>query len=472
MLLRIFRINDPYRLLGLLFLLILFSLPLLIDPAAATLQELKSFVLGEAIGSGKLMYAQVCDSTAPMTAGVFGILDWVFGRSLLARHILALCLIFFQAAFFGILLIQNKAYNDSTYVPALVFGLLCLFSFDMLSFSPELLASTVLLLALNNLFKEIEFRIERDETILNLGVYLGAATLLIFSYIIFLFGTILILFLFTRLNLRKFLLLLYGFVLPHALLVLLYFVWGETGALWHYYYQPNLTFHREMLIGLGGVLVLAAVPFVYFIFSLFMLNRQARFTKYQSQLFQVMFQWMLFCVLQLLITREFTPHSLVIFIPSLAYFISHYLLLIRRRWIAETMLWGFLVGILLMNFLSRRGSIDRVDYRGLFPVESTAYEHLRNERVMVLAPEWTPYQHNKMSGFFLDWTLSKEIFEQPDYYDHVMLVFQSLERDPPDTIIDPNDFMKGYFERMPQLQTQYKREGVYYKRQKQVSAGR
>ena len=196
MLLRFFRINDPYRLLGLFILLILLGLPFFIDPAPATLQELKSFVLGEAIRDGKLMYIQVFDSTAPWTANTFGLINWLFGRSLIIQHSLALVLIFFQAAFFAVLLIQNKAYNDNTYVPALVFGLLCFFSFDLLSFSPELLASTVLLLALNNLFKEIEFRIQRDEIILNLGVFLGVATLFIFSYVVFLFGTIFILFLF------------------------------------------------------------------------------------------------------------------------------------------------------------------------------------------------------------------------------------------------------------------------------------
>ena len=189
MLLRFFRINDPYRLLGLFVLLILFSLPYLIHPGMNTLQELRNFVLGEAIGDGKLMYVGIIDSSAPITAFIFGLTDWIFGRSLLGQHIFAVVLISFQASFFAILLINNKAYNDNTYVPALIFGLLCFFSFDLLSFSPELLGSTVLLLALNNLFKEIEFRIEKDEIILNLGVYLGVATLLIFSYAIFLFAT-------------------------------------------------------------------------------------------------------------------------------------------------------------------------------------------------------------------------------------------------------------------------------------------
>jgi hypothetical protein len=151
--LRFFRLNDPYRLLALLLILCLFSLPMLIDPAMATIQELKSFLVGEALNSGKSLYVQLVDDTAPFTAWVFKWLEALFGRSLTARHLLALLVIFFQASFFGILLINNKAYNENTYLPSLVFGLLAFYSFDMLSVSPELLASTALLFALNNLFK-------------------------------------------------------------------------------------------------------------------------------------------------------------------------------------------------------------------------------------------------------------------------------------------------------------------------------
>ena len=464
MLLRFFRINDPYRLLGLLILLMLLSLPYFIDPAPTTIQELKSAVLGEAIRDGKLMYIQVIDSTAPCTAGTFGLMNWFFGRSLLIQHVLALLLIFFQASFFAALLIQNKAYNDNTYVPAVVYGLLCFFSFDLLSFSPELLASTVLLLALNNLFKEIEFRIQRDEIILYLGVYLGVATLLVFSYVVFLFATVLILFLFTRLSVRKLFLLLFGFVLPHALLITLYFLWGETSLLWQNFYAPNLTVHGTMFITVKSVLVLCALPFGYFVFSLFMLNREARFTKYQTQLFQVMFQWMLFCIVQVWVTREFAPHALIVFVPSLAYFISHYLLLIGRRWIADTMLWIFLFGILTVNLLSRYNTMNSVDYRNLFPKESPYSGLINNQRVMVLADDPGIYQRNRMAAYFLDWNLSRDVLEGPDYYENVILVQRALKTDPPETIIDPNGLMKKFFDRIPELQSRYRKDSVFYRR--------
>ena len=190
-----------------------------------------------------------------------------------------------------------------------------------------------------------------------------------------------------------------------------------------------------------------------------------RFGKYQSQLFQVMFQWSLVCVAQVFLTREFTPHSLIIFIPSLAYFISHYLLLIRSGLIAETMLWILFIGLLSVNFLGRYGKINSIRYTRLFPKESPYAKQVTHQRVMVLCDDAGIYQHNKLAGFFLDWKLSREILEQPDYYDNVLLVAKAFKTDPPDRVIDPSNLMGKFFDRIPELQSRYGREGVFYARE-------
>jgi hypothetical protein len=257
---------------------------------------------------------------------------------------------------------------------------------------------------------------------------------------------------------------LFGFILPHALLLTLYFLWGETSSLWQNYYVPNLTFHGKMFITLNSAIALCAIPVAYFVFSLLMLNREARFTKYQSQLFQVMFQWMLFCLVQVLVTREFTPHSLIVFIPSLAYFTSHYLLLIRRKWIANSMLWIFLIGILTVNLLSRYNKMSRVDYTHLFPKESPYSGSIKDQRVMVLAEDAGVYQQNRLAGYFLDWNLSRRVLEEPDYYENVILIHRSFQTDPPETIIDPGSLMQKFFDRIPEWGSRYRKDSVYYRR--------
>jgi Family of unknown function (DUF6427) len=460
--LRFFRFNDPYRLLGVLLVLIVMTL--FVNSAEATLQELKSFLLGEALNEGKLLYVQLIDDAAPLAAWFSGWVEILMGRSLTARHILALVFIFFQAAFFAIILINNKAYNENTYLPALIFGLLALYSFDMLSLSPELLASTTLLFVLNNLFKEIEFRVQRDEIVLNMGVYLGIASLFLFSYIVFLIGVLIILFLFTRFTFRKAVLLIFGFALPHALLVTFYFFGDNHDFLFHHFYVPNFTLSTLWQVSLLSILLLGSVPMIYFFLSLFMLNREAHFTKYQSQLFQVMFLWLVVAVVEIIITRERTPHSFYTFVPPLAYFISHYLLLIRRKRIAEIMLWVFIVGMITMSWAAKTGKLKRVSYAGIFPKELKQGEILKDQRILVLTDDFSFYKHNKLASSFLNWSLSKEVFEHPEYFENAILIDQSFQKDPPDVIVDKNDLMKVVFDRIPQLKSQYKRDGELYKR--------
>lgn len=419
-------------------------------------------LIGDAVRSGNMMYVEIIDSTPPLTSLFFAMIEGMFGKSLGAYRVLALIILFFQASFFAILLINNKAYTDSSYVPALVFGLLCFFSFDMLSLSAELLASTILLLGLNNLFKEIEFKIQRDEIILNLGVYLGLATLLVFSYAIFFLATVLILTIFTRMGIRKFFLLFLGYALPHLLLWGIYFYKGEAGMLWQNFYAPNLTIHGKFILTARTLFYLSIIPIIYFVFSLFMLNREARFTKYQSQLFQVMFFWMVSSFLHLSIARELTPHSFIVFVPSLAYFISHYLLLIRRKWIGETMLWIFIIGLLGVNILSRNDKLTKIDYTALFCRESTYASAIKNKNVMMLTDDIAIYKENAVAGYFLDWRLSESVFRQPDVYENVILVDKAFQKKAPDVIVDPQDLMKNYFERIPALKAKYKREGEFY----------
>lgn len=435
------------------------------NPPAITRQELKAMVIGEALGNGQLMYAEVYDPTAPMAAGAFGVIDWLMGRSVMGRQIIALILIFFQAAFFAILLINNKAYNDNTYVPGFIYGLLCFISFDFLSVTPELLGSTMLLLALNYLFREIEFRVERDGIIVNVGFYIGLASIFVFTYSIFLLAAFVILFVFTRISFRKSLLLLFGFFLPHVVLIVLYFYKDALPVLWSNFYLENFSHTDINLISGRSLLVLGALPITYFVFSLFMMTREARFTKYQSQLFQVMFLWIVFCVIEVFLTRQLSPHSMIIMIPSLAYFFSHYLLLIRRKWIAEMMLWLLIVGVITISNMAMNGNIGSIDYSRMFVSTPKRPVTVTDKTVMVLGDDISVYRNNKLGGYFLDWRLSEKTLRGTEYYDNVLKVDEMFQEFPPDVIVDQLGMFAALSNRIPSLNSKYRKQGdnVYLK---------
>lgn len=459
--LRFFRVNDPYRLFGVLLIMSLIALPVLINSDMITYQELKNIVLGEALNDGKVIYTQVVDDTPWLGAQTAKWTEWMLGRSLTARHVIALLLLFFQATFFSLILIRNKAYNENNYFPALIFGLLCFFSFDMLTLSDELWASTFLLFALNNLFKEIEFKVQRDENILNLGFFLGIASLFVFSTSIFLIGSIAVLLIFARIDLRKSSMLLFGFLFPHLALLMLYYFKNGLPELGRSFYGANFSLESVKFISWQSLLWLGSIIVIYFVFSMVMLGREARFTRYQAQLLQVMLIWLMIAVINVFVMRELTPHSFIICLPSLTYFLSHYLLLIRRKWIAELTLGLLIASVVGVSTLARMSQFDRVDYSRMFVTNKSP---VKNKRILVLGNRFDMFKNNKMASYFLNWERSKEIFELNHYYSDLVLISESFQNDPPEVIVDEQNKMEKIFSRLPSLKVKYQRKGIFYEK--------
>lgn len=459
---RYFRINDPYRLVGLLILLLIIYLPLFIYENPISVPELKSILLGEKQNEGYEMYSDVVDNTAPLAAWTHEVLDSVFGRSLLARHILAFIIIFLQSVYIGILFITKKVFSENTFIPSLLFSVLYFFSYDTIALSDELLGSGFLLLALNNLFHEIEFRHDRDESIFNLGLCISLASLFYFAFVVYLPCAVIILLLFTRSSARKYLLLVFGFLLPHLLVISIAYVKDSMDALWDYYYLSNLAFESDRFVSGRTLVTLSAIPLVYLAISLIMLNREARFSKYQTQIVQAVFIWLAFSLLFVLYAKDLRPQTLVVFIPGLSLLLTHFFLLIRRKKFVTLNSWLLFGGIIAIAYLARFGQLKSVDY-SVLRVNVAAAE-VRGQRILILQDKLDPYYPNYLATPFLNWSLSKEIFRNPDYYVNVTQVYRAFKNDPPAMVLDSDNLLADFFKRMPEIGAQYSRQGDRYVR--------
>lgn len=462
--LRFFRINDPYRLAGVLVIITLISLPLFIDSPGITLPELNGLLIGEKIVEGLSPYSQLIDSTPPMASWFYGACDFVFGRSLTALHIAAFIILFFQSAFLAIVFIDKKVFAENTYLPAFLFSIFTCVSFDMLSLTAEIPAFGFLLLAINNLFKEIEFRVQRDETITSLGVYISFASLFSFSYSIYFIGFLFILIIFTRTSPRRYILFLVGFLLPHVMLMSIYYLNGTLEALWFNFYVSSFSFYSTILINAESLLWLCAVPSAMLFIALFILNRQAHLTKYQLQLFQAFFLLLLIGIGKLFITDDLRPQSLLPLIPSVIFYLTHFILSIRRKRFAEINLLILLIAIPAVAYLARYEKIEAISFKKLLVQDVPAQPV--HSRILVLEdkPEW--YVNNSLASGFSDWRLSEKIFKAPDYYENVLLVNALLTADLPQNIVDPKNLMTPFFYRVPKLAARYEKSAWGYQLKK------
>ncbi|MCU0419455.1 MAG: DUF6427 family protein [Cyclobacteriaceae bacterium] len=456
--LRFFRINDPYRLLAVLAVVIALGLTLLLDAPPQTIRQLHARVVGQMMTADQQLYTELWDTVPPLQAVFDQFCFWVFGPSATARQILALIFVFVQASYFAIFLIRAKAYTENTYLPALLFVVTAFYSFDTFQLTPELFSSFFLLLALGNLFREIEFRQQRDATIFNLGIYLSLASLTVFVHAIFLPVALVVLLLFAQADARKIVLLILGFLLPHMALAGWYFIHDGLGLLWSHYYHAQLTRAVPDLVPGKTMLVFCALPLVYLVFALFMMSREARLTRYQTQLLQAMLLWQLGGMIMYVLVPGLQPASLLPLLPPWVYLTSYYLLLIRRKWLAELSLWFFVVGTVALSLLARHGKLSYIDYSALVVTPSPRAEKIAQKKVMILADDLALYDHNQPASFFLDWSVSQAVFEDPDAIGNILLLDRCFQHHTPEVIVDPGNYLSAIIVRLPRLQGRYQRQ--------------
>ncbi|HNR74905.1 MAG TPA: hypothetical protein PKM03_11795, partial [Cyclobacteriaceae bacterium] len=150
----------------------------------------------------------------------------------------------------------------------------------------------------------------------------------------------------------------------------------------------------------------------------------------------------------------------ITYAPPLAYFISHFILLIRRKWIAELLLWGFAAGIVTVAYLARYDKIDSIDYQKIYFNKVDAAPV--NKRILVLDEQWGYFENNTLATGFYEWKISQKYFRETDYFQNVVLIDKAFENDLPELIVDPNQVMPGVFKRIPAIAKQYVKHGTTY----------
>lgn len=426
-----------------------------------TLPELNHFLVGEKLVNGATLYVSLWEDIAPFSAGVYMIIDYIFGKSLWVYHILGFLLIFFQAALFNQLTVNNKAYNDNTYLPAMVYAVLMSTSFDMYTLSPILMSATFILMALSNIFSQVEFRIKKDERILNIGLNLGLASMFYFPSVIFVFVTFIVLAIYSNTVGRRYLLVLYGSALPVLIVVTYYFVVDGLEATWHIFVTKLFNIDKANYLNLQSRLLLIALPLLFLLLAIVRIIQKVRYSNYQVRLVQLMLVWLLLSLI-MLIWAENMITSFILFVPAAAFIITHYFLLIRGVLKAELLFGIFWIGIIFLNTSSyfQWFSLDKyIAYDNLI-VRTTQYDEVsNNKKIIVLGDDLNIYKNSSLATPFLDWGLSQEVLTNPEYYDNATSLYHGFYLDPPDLIIDKEELMPALRERVVFLEKEYESIG-------------
>jgi len=461
-LLNYFRLNDPYRLIGVFLLLIIIRLPFWLSSQDILIPELKWMLIGERMSHGFTMYQEIWDNVSPLSSGTYWIINSIFGRSQWVFLILALLLSFFQAAIFNMIAINNAVFPENTYIPAIIYSLLSSAFFDFFTLSPMLLGITFVLLALNNVISQIEFRAKKDEKLFSIGLYLGIAALFHFPLIILGPSIVIILILFSSTILRRYLLIIYGWVLPLALTVIYYYLIDSLIFFWSNHILSWFRLSGENVVSYNFILLLAAPPAMYWLFAIIRVINKARLTNYQARLLRVMLFMIILSSLILTMQIDRNPFVLLIFVPGLTYFISFYFILGKRGIGSEFSFMVLLVLIIGINWkaIFSTGDTSIFDFKSYYVTNTV--NAVKDKKIANLDNNLQIYRNAYPATPFINWRLSNEVWNNMSRYSNMALIFQSIMEEKPEIIIDPNNIFKKLTDRAPAVKKMYQREEQYY----------
>lgn len=460
-----FRINDPYRLLVVVLLLVLIRLPFYIIGVPLSIPELHWRLVGEALAAGNHLYLDVWDDIGPLSAVVYQWIFMLFGDARWPYYTISALLVIIQAGLFNQVLLRNKAYKENTYVPALFYMLFMNLSFDFITLPPILFSITFILLATNNIFRRID-NTTRDELFLYTGIFLGVAVLFYLPLFSFLFTMALSLALFTGSILRRYILLFFGFGVVLALAYTYYHL-IDAAELFHTQFTESLwTLQKQYLVRPTELLLIGGISLLILFVSVFRIYTQARFANFQFKFQQVMFVNVLAGVITITVSNQISPQLLLIFVPPIAFFIVHYLLEIRKRLWSE--LFAIMVFVLVLGwsyiiFLQPAAIKEGITFSSYFAKTELLPTAYAGRSIWVIGDNESFYAGGSLGSKYFNWGLSKQEVTGLGFYSNVENVLNDVEKNEPEVIVDLEGIMPDLIRRAPSVGKNYEQvPGTFY----------
>jgi len=424
-------------------------------------------VLGERLSEGFTLYRDVYDTTSPLAAVIFHLLDLAVGRNIFIYRLLASLIIFIQGMRINVIFNHTGVLPDKSYLPALlyfVFGSIFL-EFDTLS--PLLLGFTFFIFSINYLLVPSKEG-SSNPKLFKAGFLMGLAALCYLPLLLFLLWAFLALILFAFNAFRSSLLLLCGFLFPYSL-AFTYFLYADALP---NFVQYNLlsawNFNLDLLLTPLDLLKIISLPILFLSFSVFHALINTPTLNYQLKFLQLMLWWVVIALVVTIAGQTISPISFLVFLPALAYFGTYLFLRSGKLWITEP-LFLVLIGIILItrySFLLPATPYTKPDISRLLLQSNAKYATVKDARILVLGNDLNYYAYNRATTPYLNWQLAQEDFRHLNTYYAVYKIRRNIAAAEPEYIVDEVGLMPELRYKIPDLFTNYEqiRNTNIYKR--------
>lgn len=453
-----FRVNALYQIFSLLILLIVSRLPIFLNGSPELIPELQWMLVGEQINKGFVMYSDIWDNTAPLSAMVYAGIDSLVGRSPVAYQFLAFFVAAFQVIYFNVVINNRDIFPKRTYLPGLMYVIFLNISIDCATLSPVLMGTSFLLLAFGTIVKQVN-RLEATDEVFEIGFLIGVATLFYPPACVFILWAIASLLFFSGATLRQHSLAIFGFLFPLFLTGLFFYLDGTYDDFFQIFISSVFQIRQYNLNDFRTLITTLFLPFTFAIFGFLRLVNATGFVNFQLRCQQVMMLWGLTGFLSIGLMPFLAPMQFIIFVPALSFFATNFFSSFKKTWMAEMLFLGSLSVMIFFYFQGANDGDESFAKLNNLKIKRNSAFPFKSKKVLVLGNGMEEYLDNYAATPYLNWNLAKYELENLDNYENVISILRNFEKDTPEVIIDKANLVPKLFKRIPALARRYHADG-------------
>jgi len=257
---------------------------------------------------------------------------------------------------------------------------------------------------------------------------------------------------------------------------MIYFYWQDgLEALFTQWIEYNILNSDLPVIGLQSILMIALIPTILFVFALYKTFTAKRFTNYQVRVQQVMFIMFLAALGSWWVSELQAPFELLVFVPSFAFFIIHFIFQFRRKIRAEMFTLIFTIALLTVNyaiFFQNSFMHNFGDFNELTSTKTIYDNSLKGKSVMILGGKTDLYMSaESIATRFYSPHLSDAILTGMNEKEQLITLYEDIEKHSPEVIVDYTGFFQKHINEMNfESVSYYQKSSFFYVRHANVSS--
>ncbi|MBC7390390.1 MAG: hypothetical protein H7329_14330 [Opitutaceae bacterium] len=462
---KFFKVNDPYRFGILTIVFIIIRALIFYFGSPLTQIELPFLLAARTISEGKWLYKDIWETTEPLTTLVYYLLPKGPENFSVFSYWINVILIIFNAFYANYFLQKLDIFLDKTFLPALFYILLSLTFFELNVLSAPLLASTFLLFVLNNAFSFLKK--EDYNRLYDSGFFLGIASLFFLPCVAFIPSVLVTLLVFTRSQGKGYFLFLLGLLFPWTITCIVFLWIGGLNEFINIFINHYFSNFKNFIFS-TETLTIFLLPITLFITGvIFSLKGNLREINFQSVSRKFLIFWLLSGMVCCLIstTKSFSLIYIIIF--PLTFFYTFNFLQIKKNFIPDLIIFAFIILSLYLQYRCLSGTLwQKTVYQ--YRVNKLHDTLIDGKNIWVSGENQEHYLYANLSGKYLNWTVSKEDFNNTDKFYAIENIRKNFYSNLPEVIIDDSLRMPGIFDKIPQLKNRYilKDKSVYIRQRK------